>query len=69
MRIKPHSHPCQHCRTPVECCGDIEQNYDGFPPFICREFHLDGGAINRDFICESCAERAVDERAQPEPLA
>ncbi len=46
----------------TECCGDVEQNYDGFPPFTCREFHLDGGETNADFLCDSCELRpTVDE--------
>jgi hypothetical protein len=55
MRVGPHSHPCQHCRTPVECVGTIKQNYDGFPEFICEEFHQDDGTI-AVFLCEECYE-------------
>lgn len=56
MRIGPHHHPCQHCGAKTECSGTWEQNYDGFPEVICREFHLDGGTLNADFLCETCAE-------------
>lgn len=53
-RIAPHHHPCQACGQKVECGGTWEQNYDGFPEVICPEFHLAGGSINHDFVCEAC---------------
>jgi hypothetical protein len=52
MRTKPHSHPCAFCKARTECCGDVEQNYDGWPEWICREFHGE----NREFLCEDCEE-------------
>ena len=54
MRVKPHSHPCQRCGVKTECGGTWEENYDGIPPVICPEFHLTGGELNPDFICEAC---------------
>jgi len=45
----------------VECCGDIEQNYDGWPEFICREYHGPLGSINADFMCDACAEFGDEE--------
>lgn len=41
-RCKPHHHPCQTCGAKTECGGTWEENYDGWPEVICREFHLDG---------------------------
>ena len=52
MSARPHSHPCAHCKTPVECGGELEQNHDGWPEVICRIFHREPGP---DFLCESCA--------------
>ncbi len=52
-RNTPHHHPCGHCQARTECCGDIEQNYDGFPPFICREYQQYGA----DFLCEDCSRK------------
>ncbi len=65
MRTKPHHHPCGHCAVKVECCGDVEQNYDGFPEWICREYHTEFRDRD-DFLCEDCASaqevaRALDE--------
>ena len=61
MRARPHQHPCHRCQAPVECCGDIEQNYDGWPEFICREYHGPLGSINADFMCDACAEFGDEE--------
>jgi len=61
MKARPHSHPCASCKEPVECCGDIEQNYDGWPEFICVEYHLYGGA-GLDVFCDACGQ-ANDEAA------
>lgn len=55
MRVKPHSHPCQSCGVKTECGGTWEENYDGEPAVICPEFHLAGGEVNGDFLCEACA--------------
>ncbi len=54
MRIRPHKHRCADCQQPTECCGDIEQNFDGFPEWICREYHQDSGGTNPDWVCEGC---------------
>ncbi len=61
MRVKPHSHPCQICGKKTECGGTWEENYDGFPEVICREYHLDDGSINADFICEVCVAAYEDD--------
>lgn len=52
MRISPHAHPCQHCLVSTECCGDVEQNYDGWPEWICVAFDTHN---HGDFLCEDCA--------------
>lgn len=62
MRGPVHHHPCQDCGVKTECGGDWEQNYDGVPEVICREFHLDGGSINGDFLCDACLAKADDEQ-------
>ncbi len=60
MRTRPHGHPCANCGIRVECCGDVEQNYDGIPEWICREYHSE----NRDdFLCEDCEELPEDDLA------
>jgi len=65
-----HHHPCQDCGAKTVCPGEWEENYDGIPEVICREFHQDGG-INFDFVCADCdaqrmaqadADAAADER-------
>lgn len=56
-RCPIHHHPCQECGAKTECGGVYEENYDGFPPVICREFHLTGGSLNPDFICRACNEK------------
>lgn len=65
MRIGPHHHPCQRCGAKTECCGDIEQNYDGAPEWTCVEFHEANGGINIDFICPSCYELPPDDEDGP----
>jgi hypothetical protein len=50
----PHSHPCAACRNPVECDGELEQNYDGWPEVICPAYHQTNGTI-ADLFCEKCA--------------
>ena len=60
MRCPVHHHPCQRCGAKTECGGVFEQNYDGIPEVICREFHLDWGTINPDFLCEACAREQDD---------
>lgn len=64
MRIGPHHHPCQSCGAKTECCGAIEQNYDGQPPWTCPEFDEPDGRINTDFICEGCAWKAEDDAVE-----
>jgi len=53
-RVAVHHHPCADCGAKTECGGSWEENYDGFPEVICREWHLSGGFTNPDFVCESC---------------
>ena len=53
-RVAPHHHPCRACGVKTECPGAWEENYDGFPAVICPEYHLDGGVINPDFLCDAC---------------
>ena len=60
MRARPHHHPCSHCQARTECCGDIEQNYDGWPDWVCREYDQLRGRVyyrNSDFLCDACAEK------------
>ena len=59
-RVKVHHHPCQDCGAKTECGGTWEENYDGFPEVICREFHVLSGGVNSDFICEGCAWKRED---------
>ncbi len=61
-RVPVHHHACQDCGVKTECGGTFEQNYDGFPEVICREFHMDNGEINSDFICESCDQKRNAEQ-------
>lgn len=53
-KVAPHHHPCQICHAKTECGGTWEENWDGFPDVICREFHQAGGFVNPDFSCEDC---------------
>ena len=46
----PHSHPCAHCQTPVDCHGELVRNHDGFPETICHVFHVCG----TPFYCHAC---------------
>lgn len=54
-----HHHKCQDCGVKTECGGEWEQNYDGQPEVICREFHISGG-LNPDFVCATCADKRDD---------
>jgi hypothetical protein len=55
MRIGSHKHPCDHCHTPTDCDGDTQENYDGFPEWICLDYHV----ISRsEFLCDACGEKA-----------
>lgn len=53
-RVPVHHHPCQDCGAKTECGGTWEENYDGFPEVICREWHQPNGTINSDFVCDDC---------------
>lgn len=59
-----HHHPCQACGKKTACGGTWEQNYDGEPEVICREFHLPNGTLNPDFICHDCNEKALAAEAE-----
>lgn len=63
MRARPHAHPCRNCKTPVECCGEIVQNWDGFPEFICREYHNEHTGGIEVVLCESCFEAEEKQAA------
>ncbi len=55
MRVGPHHHKCADCGAKTECCGQLEDNYDGWPEIICVEYHLHATCDpNPDFICEAC---------------
>lgn len=60
MKAATHTHPCSHCKTPVECYGNLEENDDGFPTVICRGYHQSGGTLAR-ILCEDCATDAPDD--------
>jgi hypothetical protein len=45
----------------TECPGTWEENYDGEPPVICREWHVAGGGTNPDFLCDACYARPEAE--------
>ena len=49
-RDKPHSHPCNHCKTAVECHGHWSYNHDGWPETWCDDYHKLTGM----FLCEDC---------------
>ena len=49
-RVKPHHHPCAGCGAKTECPGTWEENYDGMPEVICREYH-----VYVPFTCHVCA--------------
>lgn len=63
-RQRAHTHPCQDCGTPVDCSGEWEQNHDGVPEVICREFHQHGG-INSDYRCDDCDRAYWGATAEP----
>jgi hypothetical protein len=60
MRAKPHSHPCCICQKLTECCGDIEQNHDGWPEWVCVEYHKYGD----DVTCEDCLSTTGDSETE-----
>lgn len=47
---RTHTHPCSHCKTPVECDGELVQNYDGWPEVVCVIYHVDGV----EMACDDC---------------
>lgn len=53
--MKVHHHKCADCGAKTECGGEWEQNFDGWPEVICREFHQAGGETDPDFVCDLCA--------------
>jgi hypothetical protein len=36
------------------------QNWDGWPEWICREYHQDDGTTNPDWICDGCDGKRED---------
>ena len=60
-RVSVHHHPCFRCQAKTECPSTWEENYDGWPGVICREYHTPGG-INTDFVCEDCVNCRHDWR-------
>ena len=50
-----HSHPCSGCQVSVECDGELERNFDGWPEVICTSYHLLNGET-AEVLCEACAE-------------
>jgi len=64
-----HSHPCSHCKTPIDCDGRLERNYDGWPEVICVVYHMDGAPM----VCDDCLREddlrhdADMEKDGPEP--
>jgi hypothetical protein len=66
MRRRPHQHRCDRCNEPQECCGEILQNFDGFPEWICDEYHTSRRQAGiKDFFCEEC-QRQHDEESERE---
>ena len=61
-----HTHPCQHCLSPADCCGEWELNHDGLPELICPVFHLSCGHINPDFLCDECEAEQLRYQAAEE---
>lgn len=49
-RDRPHSHPCAHCKSPLECHGELLRNFDGWPEVICHEYHVQSLLL----LCEPC---------------
>ena len=56
MRPKPHGHPCKTCKGNVECPGEWERNYDGFPEVICSFYHRIGGDV-AEMECDDCKDK------------
>ena len=48
-----HTHPCFLCHAPVECDGEYERNYDGWPDAICLAYHRPSGP-DPDWLCDNC---------------
>lgn len=51
-----HNHDCQTCGNPMDCDGELERNFDGWPEVVCVIYHLDG----KD-VCEECATRSTED--------
>lgn len=49
---RPHTHPCDRCKTPFHCHGELLRNHDGWPETICDLYHVEGKNFR---ICEACA--------------
>ncbi len=50
-----HHHLCRCCETQkVPCDGTWSLNHDGAPEVICDLFHLAGGELNPECICDVC---------------
>jgi hypothetical protein len=45
----PHTHPCRHCRTPVECWADLTLDRER-PAMVCETFRTLGWRC----LCEAC---------------
>lgn len=50
-----HTHPCFKCGTPVECDGEWERNYDGWPESLCSNYHRTPMSYT-ECVCEDCQE-------------
>lgn len=38
----------------MDCHGELVANDDGFPLVRCMAYHLDGGQVDPDFLCDDC---------------
>lgn len=59
----PHTHPCQNCGEPVDCEGDLEENYDGYPEVVCRAYHVYGGC---HILCPECDAKLPEPQDEDE---
>lgn len=59
MRQRVHHHKCHDCGAKTECPGEWEQNYDGWPEVVCREFDQ----ARSDFVCDDCHAKREAEAA------
>lgn len=60
-RVAVHHHLCEGCKIKTPCDGAWQRNHDGYPEVICRSYHLTGGRINPDFLCDSCVAKGKAE--------